>query len=530
MKPWRWQPDAAAFVILVSLANVALYHAPLYRFTAARVDLFTFNGATTLLTLLVAVYVVTAVVLFCASLVSRRLLKATAMVMALGNSIAVYFMDTYQAVLDKTMMGNVFTTDRAEVVSYLHPKLLLYFLLLGVLPCVLLAKFRIRTSRPVRTALHALATLIAGVGWIYLASGTWLWIDKNAKQLGGMVMPWSYVANAVRYQSSQLDAPEPIRLPPATFTASGPTVVVLAIGEAARAGNFALYGYDRPTNPRLTALGAVPLADTTSCATYTTAAVGCILSPMRSGSSDYEPLPNYLYRSGVDVIWRANNWGEPPHLEVATYQRARELREGCEGPGCDHDEVLLNGLAERISTSDHERVFVVLHMRGSHGPAYYSEYPPRFEVFRPVCESVDLSECSRDALVNAYDNTILYTDYVLGLVIEMLRGMPDTPSALLYLSDHGESLGEYGLYLHGTPWTIAPDVQKIIPFLVWTSEAFRAREGISMDALARQAHHSQANVFHSVMGAFDMTSDVYDPTLDVFAAAGDREAIQAAQP
>jgi lipid A ethanolaminephosphotransferase len=517
-RPWRWRPEAIGFVVLFSLGNLALYHLPLYSFAVANLDPYTWNGVMTVVTLLVAVFVVTSVVLLLASMVSRRLLLYLSMLIALGNSVALYFVVTYQAVLDKTMMGNVFNTDWAEALSYLHPKLLVYVLVFGVVPCVLLMKVRIRPVQIWRTGLAALVTLVAGVGWAYASSSTWLWIDQNAKKLGGMVMPWSYLANAVRYQSTQLEEADPILLPPATFSSDGRTVVVLVIGEAARAQNFSLYGYDRPTNPNLAEWGVVALANTESCATYTTAALGCILSPAASDPERYEALPSYLYRYGVDVIWRANNWGEPA-LRVASYERAPELRAACEGPGCQHDEVLLTGLAERIRTSDSQRIFVVLHLRGSHGPAYHSEYPPRFGAFTPVCESVELSECSDEELENAYDNTIVYTDYVLSRVIGLLNDLEDTPAVFLYLSDHGESLGEYGLYLHGTPLSIAPDVQKSIPFLVWMSRAFMQREGVSRAQLEQQGRHSQSNVFHSVMGAFDMHSEAYEPRLDIFATA-----------
>ncbi len=513
-----WSAGAARFVLGFSLANVVLYHLPLFAFAVGNLDMPSVNGLMTLTTLSVAVLCVTSVTLFLTLMVSRRLTLWLCMVVVLGNSVALYFIVTYQAVLDRTMMGNVFNTDVNEASSYLHPKMLLYFLFLGVVPCVLLSRLRIGDIRRARLAGHAALTLLVSLAWIYAASGTWLWIDKNAKKLGGMVLPWSYVVNAARYQGEKWQAArQQVPLPDAAFADDDPTVVVLVIGEAARAQNFSLYGYERMTNPLMTRTGVIALKDAVSCATYTTAAIACILSPGKAHRSD-EPLPTYLARHGVDVVWRANNWGEPP-IHVQSYRRARDLREGCTGDGCNHDEVLLYGLAERIASSPEERVFVVLHLRGSHGPSYYKEYPPRFEVFSPVCESVDLNECAEETLQNAYDNTILYTDYVLSGVIDMLEARPDIPSVFLYLSDHGESLGEYGLYLHGTPWSIAPDVQKRIPFLVWASDAFVRREAISRAALSQEDGAAQTNVFHSVLGAFHMQSPVYDPELDLFARA-----------
>lgn len=266
--------------------------------------------------------------------------------------------------------------------------------------------------------------------------------------------------------------------------------------------------------------GAVPLAHTRACATYTTEALLCILShdnPAMRLAGATELLPSYLQRHGVDVIWRSNNWGEPP-LRVGTYERAKDLAANCTGTMCTHDDLLLTGLAERIRNSPARKVFVVLHQSGSHGPAYNSKVPPAFERFTPVCESVDLSQCTPQSLLNAYDNTIAYTDHVVGRSIDVLKEIEGVPASLLYISDHGESLGENGLYLHGTPMALAPDVQKEIPFVVWMSESFQRSRRIDSAVLARGTAHSQANVFHSVMGAFNMQSSIYKPQLDIFAA------------
>jgi lipid A ethanolaminephosphotransferase len=211
--------------------------------------------------------------------------------------------------------------------------------------------------------------------------------------------------------------------------------------------------------------GVVALPGSRACATYTTASLLCILSHVDTGwhySYSYETLPSYLQRNGIDVIWRTNNWGEPP-LEVQTYQRAKDLQRECQGNSCDYDEVLLQGLEQRLRSSSKQEIFVVLHQRGSHGPAYYARYPKQFEVFKPACQSVELHQCSHEALVNAYDNSIIYTDYFLHEAIGLLKTFPDTATALIYISDHGQSLGEYGLYLHGTPYSIAPDVQRTFP-------------------------------------------------------------------
>ena len=509
-----------ALIVVIALLNAALYHVPLFAFAGARLDATTFGGLLTLATLFVLVAFVTALALASVALVSQHLLKPLCMLGALLNAGVLYFIQAYGVLLDKTMMGNVLNTDATEVTTLWHPLLLLYVLALGLGPCLLLARVRTQPTRRMHLAGFAVVVLVFGLGWIYAASSTWLWIDKHARSIGGLILPWSYTINLARYQTSQWAASRQAEpLPDARFASDEKTVVILIIGESARRRNFSIYGYARATNPVLSTSGAVPLANTQACATYTTEALLCMLSHDDPGlrlAGAAELLPSYLQRHGIDVIWRSNNWGEPP-LKVGTYERARELERSCTGTMCSHDDLLLSGLAQRIRNSPARKVFVVLHQSGSHGPAYNTQVPPSFEHFKPVCDSVELNRCTPQSLVNAYDNTILYTDHVVGRAIDLLKELEGVPATLLYISDHGESLGEHGLYLHGTPIALAPDVQKEVPFVVWMSEGFQRRQHIDASTLARATAHSQGQVFHSVMGAFDMQSSVYRPQLDIYA-------------
>jgi lipid A ethanolaminephosphotransferase len=514
-----WYTSPVKFVVIVSILNIALYNWPLYSFATAHLDSLSVNGIRTLFTLCVLIFMLTAITLFLLLVVSQHLLKPFCLLMAISNAIALYFVFTYQVVLDKTMMGNIQDTNFAEAADFLHPKLLLWLIIFGFLPCCLLLRIHIQRTSRLRIVLPVLATLVIGLSWTYYASDTWLWIDKNAKKLGGIVMPWAYIINMVRYQTAHLTSSQrQILLPSANFTTDEKTVIILVIGESARTQNFSLYGYHRPTNPLLTEAGIIPLHNTVACATYTTAALQCILSHRNPGSpfaDQYEPLPSYLKRHGADVIWRTNNWGEPD-LKVNSYRRAEDLRHDCRGPGCENDEVLLTGLKKRIASSTYQKIFIVLHQTGSHGPSYFKKYPAPFEVFKPVCKSVELHQCTPEELINAYDNSILYTDYFLNQVVQLLKELSDTSAMLMYISDHGESLGEHGLYLHGTPFSLAPEQQKNIPFMVWMSPVFMASNKITAAQLYLQKKHSQTNVFHSIMGAFDMASDAYNMQLDIF--------------
>jgi len=306
-------------------------------------------------------------------------------------------------------------------------------------------------------------------------------------------------------------------LPLATSSSGQKTVVVLVIGESARAASFSLYGYKNTTNPEMALLDVQALPNVHACSTYTTASLRCILSHTDSSSeiaTTYEPLPSYLHRHGVDVIWRTNNWGEPK-VDVDEYIKGDQLRQNCEADSCNYDEVLLTGLLERIKNSKKNKVFVILHQSGSHGPAYSTKYPPQFEKFTPVCRSVELHQCTQQELNNAYDNTIVYTDHFLAQVIQGLSSIEDRASMLMYISDHGESLGEKGLYLHGTPVLIAPSEQTKVPFIFWASTLFKNKFNLKDRPLQKASGYSQHNIFHTVMGAFDMTSTIYDESLNI---------------
>jgi len=503
------------FIIIISLVNMALYHLPLYAFAVERLNIYSFNGILTFFAVLVSIFVVTSVLLYLFAIISARFLKIFTIFMVLGNSIALYFIVSYHVILDKSMMGNVFNTNTVEATSYYHPKIFFYIFFLGIVPAWIISKLDIQKSKRIHLALHASVIFVAGALIMYLNATTWLWLDKYSKKLGGMAMPWSYTINAVRYQIKELKKSKKQELlPPAKFADNDKMLVLLVIGESARAKNFSLYGYERKTNPKLEKHHLVALKNATSTTTYTTASIHSMLSYTGSGSDSYEPLPSYLQRQGVDVIWRSNNWGEPP-IKVETYEKNGDLKPLCKGSGCDYDEGLLTRLGQRIRASKKNKIFIVLHTSGSHGPTYYKKYPKEFEIFKPVCKTVDLKECSNQELINAYDNTILYTDHFLAETIDLLKENAAMPTLFIYASDHGESLGEYGLYLHGTPYTIAPDVQKNIPFIVWGSESFMAKKGLRNTDLNQRDSYNHKNIFHTIMGAFGISSSIYNKQLDI---------------
>lgn len=516
----HWHVSMPAFICLAALFNALAYHFPLYIFAVRHLDMTSLHAFVTFATLVMLVIMITVFLIGLIAVFSTRLVKPVCITIAMFNVVALYFMVTYGVVLDKTMMGNVFNTNMAEAGDLFHPQVFAYVVGLGLIPCWLCLKVHIDSTRWWRRLMMPTGVIVFVVCWLYAASSSWLWIDRYAKQIGGMVLPWSYVINSARYLAEQAAPHDRQLLPAIKIMSQDKKVMFLIIGESARAHNFSVYGYGRMTNPEMNKAGVTVFKRAQSCATYTTASLECILAHQPPDSrAQWEPLTSYLQRHGVEVIWRTNNAGEPP-MQVHQFVHLAQLRDGCSGDACEFDEGLLQGLEQYIDASEQQHILVVLHLAGSHGPAYHTRYPSRFEVFKPVCQSVQLHQCTHNELINAYDNTIVYTDFVVGQAIALLKRIKTHTTSLLYVSDHGESLGEYNLYLHGAPFAIAPDVQKEIPLITWSAQSHRD-DNKTLPTVVNGTF-TQAYVFHSVMGALDIQSDVFDPALNLFTTGGGR--------
>ncbi|MCV6607648.1 MAG: sulfatase-like hydrolase/transferase, partial [Campylobacterales bacterium] len=450
--------STSKFLLFITLFNVIVYHSELYGYIADKVEIFSGSGILILLSVVVILFIVNLLILSILALISRRLLKGFVILSMIGNSVAIYFVSKYEVFLDMSMMGNALNTQTSEAMSFYDPQVFLYILILGIIPSVAVYKIQLEQSKRVKMAIQGVGIFIAGIGILYLNSPTWLWLDKNSKYLGALTMPWSYVSNSIRYELKKAKYNKKQELlPKATFNDNEKTVVVLIIGESARSHNFSLYGYEKETNPLLKKQDIVSIK-AISKTTYTTGSINSMFSPNGEIFDSYEPLPSYLQRSGISVLWRTENWGEPP-IKVESYLKGGDLASDCKGDGCKYDEKLLTKMNEAITTAENDKVFMVLHTYGNHGPAYNKRYPKKFEKFTPVCESVDLKKCTQESLINAYDNSVVYVDYFVNKTIEEVKKL-DRPAVVMFVSDHGESLGEYGLYMHGAPNAIAPDFQR----------------------------------------------------------------------
>jgi len=384
------------------------------------------------------------------------------------NVACFYYISVFHTMMDDSMLGNVYNTQWSEASGFITPPAIICALLLGVVPAII--PLFIKTSYPSWRNFGKLSGTILVTSLLIIAINfkSILWIGEHDTELGGLVMPWSYTVNTCRLISQHNAAnEEEILLPDPTILNDDREAVVLVIGESARSANFSLYGYKRQTNPELSKIkDELTILKCDAEDTYTTAGVRAILSHEPSDNL-YEPLPNYLFRNGVDVVWRTSNWGEPP-IHIDEYVTTDDLQQQYNSSS-EYDDLLFLGLNDRIRNSKKNKVLIVLHTSTSHGPKYARKYPAEFCRFTPASDDVESTSRNLQHLVNSYDNSILYTDYLLASAIDSLKTLTGWHTSLIYISDHGESLGENNLFMHGVPRHLAPAVQYEIPYIIWSS-------------------------------------------------------------
>lgn len=472
----------------------------------------------------------TAFIMLLTTLVSSKYTTKPVLILALMlSSAASYFMNNYNVVLDHTMIQNMLQTNLNESLDLISLKLFYYLFLLGVLPSYLI--FKVRTP-PVTWKKAAIYKMRDGFFAVLIILGLVLFFSKfytsffrEHKPLRYYTNPTYYIYSLGKYINRTFNNAKVVVRPlgedartPANDTAR--ELIILVIGEAARADHFSLNGYERETNPLLSKEDVVSFADMYSCGTSTAYSVPCMFSVLpRSEYSDSkgsatENLLDVLQHAGVHILWRENN---SDSKGVALRVERQDYKLPTVNPVCDdecRDEGMLVGLQEYVDKKVEGDILIVLHQMGNHGPAYYKRYPASFEKFSPVCETNQFDECTVEEINNAYDNALLYTDYFLSQTIELLkRNSKEFNTAMIYMSDHGESLGEYGVYLHGLPYSMAPDTQKHIAAVAWFGESFKLDPKILRDKSKNQYSHD--NLFHTVLGLMEVETSVYDAGLDI---------------
>lgn len=468
----------------------------------------------------------------------RHTAKPVLIVVLLLSSLAACFMDGYGVIISDDMLRNVAHTNTSEALELFNLKLLLYLTLLGILPAVAVGRVRLRwcgwRSESITRLKLLAATLVLMVGTVLLFGSFYASFFRQHKELRQYANPTYYIYSTIKFAGGLLEtrsnAPMTVVGADAKIPASDVSreLVIMVVGETARADRFSLNGYARDTNPQLSKKNVISLTNFRACGTSTAVSVPCMFlfngdAKEPSAIRIEENLLDVLQHSGAHVLWLDNNSDSKGVADRVEFQ---DFRSPKVNPVCDiecRDVGMLAGLQSYIDAHPKGDILIVLHQMGNHGPAYFRRYPPGFEKFRPACKNSDLSQCSREEIGNAYDNAILYTDHFLAKAIEVLeKNDARFETALFYVSDHGESLGENGLYLHGMPKAIAPDAQLHVPAVLWFGANFR---GVTLSALRMksQTRFTHNNVFHTLLGFFEIESSTYRPDMDILNEAKPRQ-------
>ncbi|QDE40197.1 phosphoethanolamine--lipid A transferase [Luteibacter pinisoli] len=464
-----------------------------------------------------------------------RIGKALLAILILVSAASAYYTQTFGVRLNEEIIQSIFETTRAEAMGLITTDSVTWIGLFGILPAVLVLIAPVR-FRPLWASLRLRAAIVVGAAILLLvpplfAGRAYVYFERNHRGMYDVYHPYAALSGTFHYLQRDVFRKKKTMTPIGTDATLAPNaalaarkrVVVLVVGETARAENQSLQGYARETNPEMKRAGAIYFSDAWSCGTATTVSVPCMFSDMtrekfvKAVAKAHWNALDVLQHAGVDVYWRDNDEG---CKDVCARVPNDDLTDAkiaglCDASGCV-DEVLVADLPQRLAQMK-SPALLVLHIKGSHGPAYFQRYPAAFNVFKPGCDTAEVQTCMYDQTVASYDNTILYTDHILGRVVDALKADPEVDSAMMYLSDHGESLGEKDVYLHGADWATAPTQQKHIPMLMWLSPGWIRDSGLRLDCMAQRRTQaaSQDNVFHTLLGFFDTRTTVYKPELDL---------------
>lgn len=473
---------------------------------------------------------------FFSTLVWPYITKPILILLLISASIANYAMYNLGIYIDSDMVRNIVQTNQREANDLITFSAIMWVLFLGILPSILLIQTKIIYRPFFKEISFKLLTITLSIIFICIIAAIsykdYAAFSRNNKQVVRLINPTNFIYSILRYYKKQTFLnKEFVHIDPSAsyqpFVDDAHTVFIIVLGETARSMNFSLNGYSRNTNPKLSQQDVISFKDMTSCGTATAISVPCLFSNMTRKNYDAdqvnysENLLDLLKNTHYQILWRENDDGckgvcnRVPTEDMVALNNPKY----CNGTAC-FDEVMLEGLEDYLKKIDRDTV-IILHTIGSHGPTYYKRYPDAFKIFKPTCDTAEIQNCSQESIINTYDNTILYTDHVISNTIDILKKFPKLESGLLYVSDHGESLGENNIYLHGIPYRIAPKEQTHVPFILWLSERMKKEDHLDVTCLKQKAETSTLShdyFFHSIITLMEVQSKTYDANLDLFAS------------
>ncbi|WP_151740105.1 phosphoethanolamine transferase [Acinetobacter nosocomialis] len=464
--------------------------------------------------------------------------KIFAILLVFIGGFSSYFVNTLGVIISPDQIQNIAQTDVAEATDLLSLRFGLWTIFFVILPIFLITQVKLKSERILPLLLKkvlsiALAFAVVG-GLLFAYYVDFAAIFREHRDLKGMISPQNTISSVMSYYRKK--APKK-NLPLVKYGEDAhqvqqtqkdlPKLMVLVVGETARAESFSLNGYAKNTNPELSKQNILNFSQVSSCGTATAVSVPCMFSGMPRADYDEqlashrEGLLDIAKRAGYQVTWIDNNSGCKGACDrVEQYQIPEDLKQKwCKDGEC-LDGILIDSLKQYLASipkDDKRPRLVVLHQMGSHGPAYYKRAPEGYQPFKPTCDTNAIQGCSPAELLNSYDNTIVYTDHVLSQMINTLKEVSNYQTGLWYLSDHGESTGEHGMYLHGSPYSIAPSQQTHIPMIMWFSDGWKQHNLAQVNCLNQQTKQklSQDNLFPSLLSLLDVQTQVINPQLDM---------------
>ncbi|GHS88275.1 phosphoethanolamine transferase [Campylobacterota bacterium] len=528
---WRLS-DRTAIVILAIYFTI-VFNLTLWSYLLENFDI---SGAATFFAILsfpIIVFCVKCIIF--SVVVLPYIFKPLTILLLLISACVNYFSVKYGVIIDADMVRNTVETNVGEAFDLITPSLAVWFVISGVLPSLIVARVTIVYPSAKKVALQRIIYLFSAIVLALVLAGvnykTYSFFGRNHGQIRRFVVPENYLYAVPRYFYLTAQANRPFvnidkeaEFKP--YIDEEKTVIVLVLGETARSDHFSLNGYDRPTNPLLERQAdLISFKNVISAGTATAISVPAIFShrPKEGFSADEakysENVLDLIKQIGWNIIWLENDGGCKKVCDrvdsIVFDPKANDKL--CDGDYC-YDEIMLEDIETRFSNIENH-TFMVLHTIGSHGPTYYRRYPEQFKQFTPTCDTAELQNCDSANIVNTYDNTILYTDYIVNSVIETAQKFPQYETTVIYVSDHGESLGENGIYLHGLPYSIAPKWQKHVPLLFWMNDNAKRNDHIDYECLRKSADRdlSHDNMFHTLVALTEFDTTLYDEKLDFLA-------------
>lgn len=527
------------FVILTSIYILALCNMTFWA------KAWNYSSQDTLFLVGMAIFLLFTLNALIGSFAYKYALKPVAIIFVIVAGTSAYFADTFGTIIDRSMINNALATDQAEAGELLTASFFIHMGLYVILPVALLLWIKIKFNNFKKTYFQNVAfvsaCLVVVVAIVLPNFSGYASIARNHRDLVKNLHPSqpmfallqvasrNFIEKDMPLVSIGADAHFDVDI--AEHGEKKPKLTIMVLGETARAKSFSLNGYERETNPKLKKHDVFNFENVKSCGTATAVSVPCMFSHFgkggfSGGEAKYtENVLDIITKAGVHTAWFNNNSGSKGQADRIHYVNLKVSADPkyCSEDGC-FDEILIEEMRNYVDTLDIKDTLIVLHQLGSHGPSYYKRVPQSFKKFFPECATAELNKCSQEEIINAYDNTILYTDYVLAKIIDYLKSKADNyDTSMLYVSDHGESTGEYGLYLHGLPYALAPDEQVNVPFIAWMSDAIIRQEEINRECMHAMAKLplSHDNFFHTLLELVEVDTEEYNPKLDVFYECGD---------